>query len=303
MKKALITWITWQDGSYLAELLLKKGYEVHGLRRRSSSFNTERIDHLRQIQQDHDKAKLFLHFGDMTDSANLIRLVNEIKPDEIYNLAAQSHVHISFDIPEYTANWDWVGTLRLLEAIRIAWIEKTCRFYQASTSEMFGGVGHNMPSTGYTEESHFYPRSPYGAAKLYAHWITKNYYESYGIYACCGILFNHESPRRWENFVTRKITMAVAKINFWLQEKLFIGNMYAKRDPGQPGFQRGKKKGLRLTSGFPSFVRLPPGTRWSRLKVSCRDRPYILSSCRSRIIVMRCIKSKKRTIVVPSLWC
>lgn len=224
MKKALITWITWQDWSYLAELLLEKGYEVHWLRRRSSSFNTWRIDHLLQ------NTKLFLHYGDMTDSANLIRLVEQIKPDEVYNLAAQSHVHVSFDVPEYTANCDAVGTLRLLEAIRISWLEKKCRFYQASTSELFGGLDYNRPVNGYTEESPMHPRSPYGCAKLYGMRIVKNYKESYWIYACNGILFNHESPRRWETFVTRKITRAVANISLWKQEKLFLWNLDALRD-------------------------------------------------------------------------
>lgn len=229
MKKALITGITWQDGAYLAELLLNKWYEVHGIKRRSSSFNTERIDHLYEwpeIQQ----RKFVLHYGDMTDSANLIKLVFQIKPDEIYNLAAQSHVHVSFDMPEYTANSDGIGALRLLEAIRIAWLEKTCRFYQASTSELFGGMDYNRPEKWYTEISPMHPRSPYGCAKLYAMWITRNYKESYSIFACNGILFNHESPIRWETFVTRKITMAVAKISLWLQDTLYLWNLDAKRD-------------------------------------------------------------------------
>lgn len=189
------------------------------------------MDHL--YQDIHTKGAHFkLHYGDMTDSANLIKLVSEIKPDEIYNLAAQSHVKVSFDMPEYTANTDAVGTLRLLEAIRIAGLEKTCRFYQASTSEMFGGVGYNMPETGYTEESPFHPRSPYGAAKLYGYWITVNYRESYGMFACNGILFNHESPIRGETFVTRKITRAVAQIHLGLSDRLYIGNLDAKRDWG-----------------------------------------------------------------------
>ncbi len=229
MKKALITWVTGQDGSYLAELLLGKGYEVHGIKRRASSFNTERIDHL--LQDRHiSQTNLILHYGDMTDSANLIKLVSDIKPDEIYNLAAQSHVKVSFDIPEYTANCDAVGTLRLLEAIRVAELEKSCRFYQASTSELFGWLEYNRPEKGYNETSPMHPRSPYGCAKLYAMRITKNYAEGYGMYACNGILFNHESPRRGETFVTRKITMAVAKISLWLQEKLYLGNLDAKRD-------------------------------------------------------------------------
>ena len=231
MKKALITGITGQDGAYLAELLLEQGYEVHWVRRRSSLFNTSRVDHL--LQDTHTQNnRLVLHYGDMTDSANLIKLVADIQPDEIYNLAAQSHVHVSFQMPEYTANTDGIGTLRLLEAIRINGLEKKTRFYQASTSEMFGGVGFNMPETGYIEESPFYPRSPYGAAKMYAYWITINYRESYGMYACNGILFNHESPIRGETFVTRKITRAVARIHLGLDKMLYIGNMDAKRDWG-----------------------------------------------------------------------
>lgn len=229
-KKALITGITGQDGAYLAELLLEKWYEVHGIKRRSSSLNTSRIDHL--YKDIHEGANFRLHYWDMTDSANLIKLVADIQPDEVYNLAAQSHVKVSFEMPEYTANTDGIGTLRLLEAIRVNWLEKKTRFYQASTSEMFGGVGFNMPETGYTEESPFYPRSPYGAAKMYAYWITINYRESYGMYACNGILFNHESPIRGETFVTRKITRAVARIYLGLEKTLYIGNMDAKRDWG-----------------------------------------------------------------------
>ena len=229
MKKALITGITGQDGAYLAELLLSKWYEVHGIKRRSSLLNTSRVDHL--FQEIHSEWNRFhLHFGDMTDSANLIKLVADIRPDEIYNLAAQSHVKVSFDMPEYTANTDAIGTLRLLEAIRVNGLDKKTRFYQASTSEMFGGVGFNMPETGYVESSPFYPRSPYGAAKMYGYWITINYRESYGIYACNGILFNHESPIRGETFVTRKITRAVAQIHLGLLDKLYIGNLDAKRD-------------------------------------------------------------------------
>ena len=231
MKKALITGITWQDGAYLAELLLSKGYEVHGVKRRSSLFNTERIDHLYQDIHGENQ-RFFLHYGDLTDSANLIKLVSDIRPDEIYNLAAQSHVAVSFDMPEYTANTDGIGTLRLLEAIRVAGLEKTCKFYQASTSELYGGLDYNRPVDWYNEESPMHPRSPYGAAKLYAMWITRNYKESYGMFACNGILFNHESPIRWETFVTRKITMAVAKISLWLQDKLYLGNLDAKRDWG-----------------------------------------------------------------------
>ncbi|MDD2870849.1 MAG: GDP-mannose 4,6-dehydratase [Candidatus Gracilibacteria bacterium] len=226
MKKAFITGITGQDGSYLAQLLLDKGYEVHGIKRRASSFNTERIDYL------FENKNFNLHYGDLTDSANLIKLISEIKPDEIYNLAAQSHVHVSFEMPEYTANADGIGTLRLLEAIRIAGLEKTTKFYQASTSELFGGLEYNRPEAGYTEESPMHPRSPYGCAKLYAMWITRNYKESYDMFACNGILFNHESPVRGETFVTRKITMAVAKISLGLQNKLLLGNLDAKRDWG-----------------------------------------------------------------------
>ena len=229
MKKALITGITWQDGSYLAELLLSKWYEVHGIKRRSSLINTARIDHLYQDPHKVDK-KLYLHYGDMTDSANLIKLVQKIKPDEIYNLAAQSHVHVSFDMPEYTANADGMGTLRLLEAMRIAGIEKNCKFYQASTSELYWGMGYNMPETGYTEESPMHPRSPYGVAKLYWYWITKNYRESYDMFACNGILFNHESPVRWETFVTRKITRGIAQISLWQLDTLFLWNLDALRD-------------------------------------------------------------------------
>lgn len=226
-KVALITGITGQDGAYLAELLLKKGYTVHGIKRRSSLFNTDRIDHLYQDYHEKD-VKFFLHYGDLTDSTNLIRLVGEIQPDEIYNLAAQSHVKVSFETPEYTANADGIGTLRILEAIRILKLEKKTRFYQASTSELYGLV-QEIPQK---ETTPFYPRSPYGVAKLYAFWITKNYRESYGMFACNGILFNHESPLRGETFVTRKITRAVAKIHLGLQQKLFIGNLDAERDWG-----------------------------------------------------------------------
>lgn len=224
MKTALITWITGQDGSYLAEFLLKKWYKVHGIKRRASSFNTERIDHL------FVNKNFQLHYGDLTDSANLIKIVSDITPDEIYNLAAQSHVAVSFDMPEYTANTDWVWTLRLLEAIRVAGLEKTTKFYQASTSELFGWLEYNRPKNGYTEESPMHPRSPYWCAKLYSMWIVRNYKESYSIFACNGILFNHESPQRWETFVTRKITMAVAKISLWLQDTLVLWNLEAQRD-------------------------------------------------------------------------
>jgi len=227
MKTALITGVTGQDGSYLAELLLKKGYEVHGIKRRSSSFNTERIDHI--FQDPHiGNAHFHLHYGDLSDSSNLTRILNEIKPDEVYNLAAQSHVAVSFESPEYTADVDGLGTLRLLEAIRFLGLEKTTRFYQASTSELFGLV----QETPQRETTPFYPRSPYAVAKMYAYWITVNYRESYGMYACNGILFNHESPRRGETFVTRKITRALANISQGLEQCLYLGNMDALRDWG-----------------------------------------------------------------------
>ena len=229
-KTALITGITGQDGAYLAEFLLNKGYIVHGIKRRSSSFNTERIDHL--YRDPHERnVNFFMHYGDLTDSTNLIRIIQETQPDEIYNLAAQSHVQVSFDTPEYTANSDAVGTLRLLEAIRILGLEKKTKFYQASTSELYGKV-QEIPQS---ETTPFYPRSPYGAAKLYAYWVTVNYREAYGMFACNGILFNHESPIRGETFVTRKITMAVARIKKGLQEKLYLGNLDAKRDWGFAG--------------------------------------------------------------------
>jgi GDPmannose 4,6-dehydratase len=227
MKKALITGVTGQDGSYLAELLLEKGYEVHGLKRRASLFNTDRIDHL--YQDPHEAGRRFiLHYGDMTDSSSLIRIIQQVQPDEIYNLAAQSHVAVSFEEPEYTANSDALGALRILEAMRILGLEKTCRFYQASTSELYGLV----QETPQRETTPFYPRSPYAVAKLYAYWITVNYREAYGMYACNGILFNHESPVRGETFVTRKITRAIARIKLGLQDCLFLGNMDAKRDWG-----------------------------------------------------------------------
>jgi GDPmannose 4,6-dehydratase len=226
-KIALITGVTGQDGAYLAELLLEKGYEVHGIKRRSSLFNTDRIDHLYQDKHE-NHVNFFLHYGDMTDSTNLISLIQNIQPDEIYNLAAQSHVKVSFEMPEYTANSDAMGTLRILEAIRILGMEKKTRFYQASTSELYGKV-QQIPQT---EETPFYPRSPYAVAKMYAFWITKNYREAYGLYACNGILFNHESPLRGETFVTRKITRALAKIKVGLQDKFYMGNLDAKRDWG-----------------------------------------------------------------------
>jgi len=230
MKKTLITGITGQDGAYLSEFLLKKGYEVHGIKRRSSSFNTDRIDHL--YQDPHEKnVRFFLHYGDLTDSTNLIRIIQEVKPDEIYNLGAQSHVKVSFETPEYTANSDALGTLRLLEAVRILKMEDKIRFYQASTSELYGKV-QEVPQT---EKTPFYPRSPYAAAKLYSYWITVNYREAYGIFASNGILFNHESSLRGETFVTRKITRAVARIKLGLQNKLYLGNLNAKRDWGFAG--------------------------------------------------------------------
>lgn len=226
-KVALITGITGQDGSYLAEFLLEKGYEVHGIKRRSSLFNTDRIDHL--YQDPHmENRKFILHHGDLTDSSNLIRIIQQVKPLEIYNLAAQSHVAVSFEEPEYTANSDAIGTLRILEGLRILGMEKTARFYQASTSELFGKV-QEIPQK---ETTPFYPRSPYAVAKLYAYWITVNYREAYGIYACNGILFNHESPVRGETFVTRKITRALARIKLGLQDALYLGNLDAKRDWG-----------------------------------------------------------------------
>ncbi len=227
MKKALLTGITGQDGAYLTELLLSKGYEVHGIKRRSSLFNTDRIDHL--YQDPHEaNPRLVLHYGDLSDSTNLIRIIQQVQPDEIYNLGAMSHVKVSFDTPEYTANADGIGTLRLLEAIRILGLEKKTKIYQASTSELYGLV-QAVPQS---ETTPFYPRSPYAVAKMYAYWITVNYREAYGIYACNGILFNHESPLRGETFVTRKITRAVAKIAMGLQDKLYLGNLDAQRDWG-----------------------------------------------------------------------
>src|SRR6185436_17918850 len=227
MKKALITGITGQDGAYLAEFLLKKGYEVHGIKRRTSLINTQRVDHL--YQDPHERnVKMILHYGDLTDSTNIIRIVQQVQPDEIYNLGAMSHVHVSFEEPEYVANTDAAGTLRLLEAIRILGLEKKTRIYQASTSELYGKV-QAIPQN---EKTPFYPRSPYGVAKLYAYWITINYREAYGIFASNGILFNHESPLRGETFATRKVTRAVAAIHHGLQDRLYIGNLDAKRDWG-----------------------------------------------------------------------
>ena len=230
MKRALITGITGQDGSYLAELLIKKGYEVHGIVRRASTFNTERIDHLYQDPHVNGRV-LFLHYGDLSDSSNLIRLIYDIKPDEVYNLAAQSHVRVSFDSPEFTGDVDALGTMRLLEAIRLTGLAKTTRFYQASTSELFGLV-QEVPQK---ETTPFYPRSPYAVAKLYGYWAVRNYREAYGMFAANGILFNHESPRRGETFVTRKITRAVGRIKYGLQEKLYMGNVNSLRDWGFAG--------------------------------------------------------------------
>ena len=258
MKKALITGITGQDGSYLAELLLEKGYEVHGIKRRASSFNTTRIDHL--YQDVHEDSKFKLHYGDLSDSSNLVRLMNEIEPDEIYNLAAQSHVKVSWDCPEYTADCDALGTLRLLEAIRISKLEGKTKFYQASTSELYGLIQEPVQN----EKTPFYPRSPYAVAKLYAHWICVNYRESFGMFAVNGILFNHESPRRGETFVTRKITMAAAKIKVGLQDKLYLGNLSAKRDWGHAKdyvdgmwrmLQQDKPKDYVLATGVTTSIR------------------------------------------------
>ena len=232
MKVALITGITGQDGSYLAELLLEKGYEVHGIKRRASSLNTDRIDHLYQDPH-HPNQRLKLHYGDLTDAMNLTRIIEECQPDEIYNLGAMSHVKVSFDTPEYVGNVDGLGTLRILEAVRLLGLEKKTRIYQASTSELYGGMPENKNDNGfYDENSPFYPRSPYGVAKIYGFWITKNYREAYNMFACNGILFNHESPRRGETFVTRKITRATARIALGLQDKMYLGNLDAKRDWG-----------------------------------------------------------------------
>ena len=231
-KVALITGVTGQDGSYLAEFLLEKGYEVHGIKRRSSSFNTERIDNIYQDPHS-SNVRFTLHYGDLTDAMNLVRIVQEVQPDEIYNLGAMSHVKVSFDMPEYVANVDGMGTLRLLEAIRVLGLEKKTRIYQASTSELYGGMPENKNAAGfYDEDSPFYPRSPYGVAKIYGYWITKNYREAYDMFACNGVLFNHESPRRGETFVTRKITRATARIALGLQNKVYLGNLDAKRDWG-----------------------------------------------------------------------
>ena len=230
MKKALITGVTGQDGAYLSEFLLNKNYEVHGIKRRASNFNTQRIDHLYKDEHEENN-RIFLHYGDLTDTSNLVRIIQQVKPEEIYNLGAQSHVQVSFEVPEYSADTDGIGTLRLLEAIRILGMEKKVRFYQASTSELFGKV-QEIPQK---ETTPFYPRSPYAVAKLYGYWITVNYRESYGMYACNGILFNHESPVRGETFVTRKVTRGAARIKYGLQEKIFMGNLDAQRDWGFAG--------------------------------------------------------------------
>jgi GDPmannose 4,6-dehydratase len=232
MKVALITGVTGQDGSYLAELLLEKGYEVHGIKRRASSLNTDRIDHIYQDPH-HPKPRFKLHYGDLTDSLNITKVIQECQPDEIYNLGAMSHVKVSFDVPEYVGQVDALGTLRILEAVRLLGLEKKTKIYQASTSELYGGMPENKNDKGfYDEKSPFYPRSPYGVAKIYGFWITKNYREAYGMFACNGILFNHESPRRGETFVTRKITRAVARIALGQKEKFYLGNLDAKRDWG-----------------------------------------------------------------------
>jgi len=259
MKKALITGITGQDGAYLAELLLKKGYEVHGIKRRSSLFNTQRIDHFYEDPHIPDR-HMVLHYGDLTDSTNLIRIIQEVQPDEIYNLAAMSHVHVSFETPEYTANADGVGALRILEAIRLLGLTQKTKFYQASTSELYGLV-QAVPQS---ETTPFYPRSPYAIAKLYAYWITVNYREAYGMFACNGILFNHESPLRGETFVTRKITRAVARISMGLQETLYLGNLDAQRDWGHAKdyvegmwlmMQQDQPEDFVLATGITTYIR------------------------------------------------
>ena len=263
-KVALITGITGQDGSYLAELLLEKGYMVHGIKRRASSFNTQRIDHL--YRDKHEQNVNFkLHYGDLTDSTNLIRIIQEVQPDEIYNLGAMSHVKVSFDSPEYVGNVDGLGTLRILEAVRILGLEKKTRIYQASTSELYGGLAENKNERGfYDEKSPFYPRSPYGAAKIYGFWITKNYREAYNMFACNGILFNHESPRRGETFVTRKITMATAAIALGKQDCLYLGNLNAQRDWGHAKdyveamwliLQQDKPEDFVIATGVTTYIR------------------------------------------------
>ena len=265
MKKiALITGVTGQDGSYLAELLLEKGYMVHGIKRRASSFNTQRIDHL-YVDQHESHVNFKLHYGDLTDSTNIIRIIQEVQPDEIYNLGAMSHVKVSFDSPEYVANVDGIGTLRILEAVRILGLENKTRIYQASTSELYGGMSENKNERGfYDENSPFYPRSPYGAAKIYGFWITKNYREAYNMFACNGILFNHESPRRGETFVTRKITMATAAIALGKQDCLYLGNLNSQRDWGHAKdyveamwriLQQEKPEDFVIATGVTTYIR------------------------------------------------
>lgn len=263
-KVALITGVTGQDGSYLAELLLDKGYMVHGIKRRASSFNTQRIDHL-YMDQHESHVNFKLHYGDLTDSTNIIRIIQEVQPDEIYNLGAMSHVKVSFDSPEYVANVDGIGTLRILEAVRILGLENKTRIYQASTSELYGGMEENKNEKGfYDENSPFYPRSPYGAAKIYGFWITKNYREAYGMFACNGILFNHESPRRGETFVTRKITMATAAIAVGSQDCLYLGNLNSQRDWGHAKdyveamwriLQQKKPEDFVIATGITTYIR------------------------------------------------
>lgn len=263
-KIALVTGITGQDGSYLAELLLEKGYMVHGIKRRASSFNTQRIDHIYQDQHE-NHVNFKLHYGDLTDSTNIIRIIQEVQPDEIYNLGAMSHVKVSFDSPEYVANVDGIGTLRILEAVRILGLEKKTRIYQASTSELYGGLAENKNAAGfYDENSPFYPRSPYGVAKIYGFWITKNYREAYDIFACNGILFNHESPRRGETFVTRKITMATAAIALGKQDCLYLGNLNSQRDWGHAKdyveamwriLQQDKAEDYVIATGVTTYIR------------------------------------------------
>src|SRR5210317_1679788 len=273
-KVALITGITGQDGSYLAEFLLGKGYEVHGIKRRASSFNTDRIDHL--YRDPHESGRRFvLHYGDLTDATNLIRVIQEVQPDEIYNLAAQSHVAVSFETPEYTANCDALGTLRLLEAIRILGLEKKTKFYQASTSELFGKV-QEIPQK---ETTPFYPRSPYAVAKMYSYWICVNYREAYGIYACNGILFNHESPVRGETFVTRKITRAVARIKLELQDKLFLGNLDSRRDWGHAK-DYVKMQWLMLQQDEPEDFCISTGVQYS-------VRDFVNAACKEVGITLR----------------
>jgi GDPmannose 4,6-dehydratase len=290
MKKAIITGVTGQDGAYLAELLLKKGYEVHGIKRRASSFNTQRIDHI--YQDPHlEHRNFYLHYGDLTDSTNLIRIIQEVQPDEIYNLAAMSHVHVSFETPEYTANADGIGTLRILEAVRLLGLTQKTKIYQASTSELYGLV-QAVPQS---ETTPFYPRSPYAVAKLYAYWITVNYREAYNMFACNGILFNHESPQRGETFVTRKITMAVARIAHGLQECLYLGNLNAQRDWGHAKdyvqgmyliLQQDKPEDFVLATGITTTIRDFVKMAFSEIGVEIGFRGeneleegYVISNC------------------------